>query len=329
VKGRWRRGLNLAAFVTAVWWIVLELFGEDPLRFLVGAVGSAADLERTLDGATPLVFTGLAVAVPFRAGLFNIGAEGQLVVAAFAAGTVAAVFAGLPAFLLLPLVFLGSVAAGTVWGGIAGFLRVRLSVHEVIGTILLNFIAFAVCAWLLREYGMTGMEPKTAEIGDSIRLPRGPLPLLLAVLVAVAFDFLLFRSRPGLLLRAHGGNPQAAATVGVQGGRVVMSCFLAAGGLAALAGTTQVLAVHGSYVEGFSPGYGFTGIAVALLAGNRPAFVVPAALLFAMLRSGAFAMDAMAGIPRESVGLLEVLVIVLVASRRLYRRPVRGGEVPA
>jgi len=318
--------LNLAVFITAVWWIVLELAGEDPLAFLAGAVGSPADLARTLDGATPLVFTGLAVAIPFRAGLFNIGAEGQLVVAGFTAGTIAAQCSGLPPVLLLVLVFVASIAAGMLWGGIAGYFRARLKVHEVIGTILLNFIAFALVAWLLRESGMSGMEPKTDDAPAAILLPRGWLPLVIAVVVALTADFLLFRSRPGLLLRAFGGNAKAAAAAGVDGGRTIVASLVIGGGLAALAGTTQVLGVHGSYVEGFSPGYGFTGIAVALLAGNRPALVVVSALLFAMLRSGAFAMDAMAGIPRESVGLLEVLIIVLVASRTVRGR---GREATA
>lgn len=316
------RGLNVAVAVTAVWWIVLILAGEEPWALLAGAIGTRADLARTLDGATPLIFTGLAVAIPYRAGLFNIGAEGQLVLAGFVAGFVGACFADLPPFLLLPFVVLASAATGMIWGGIAGFLRARLRVHEVIGTILLNFIAYTVAVFLLGRVGYQGMEPKTAPVPEAILLPRGWGPLLVAALIALAVDFFLFRTRAGLALRAHGGSPRAAEASGARGGRIVVAAFLLAGGLAGLAGTSQVLGVHGSYVEGFSPGYGFTGIAVALLAANRPAFVILSALLFALLRSGAFAMDAMAGIPRESVGLLEVLVIVLVAARAL-RRPRR------
>ena len=327
---RFLPGLNLAAFVAAGWWIALTLAGEDPGAFILGAIGSRADLARTLDGATPLIFTGLAVAIPYRAGLFNIGAEGQLVTAGFTAGFVGAQFGHLPPVVLLPLIVLASMAAGTLWGAIAGFLRARLGVHEVIGTILLNFIAWTVVKFLLAQVGFQGMEPKTADVPAAVMLPRGWGPLLVAAAFALAADFLLFRTRFGLNLRAFGGRPKAAEAAGARGGRIIVASFLIAGGLAALAGTTQVLGVHGSYVEGFSPGYGFTGIAVALLAGCRPALVVPSALLFALLRSGAFAMDAMAGIPRESVGLLEVLVIVLVASKAI-RKPKRrrGGEVAA
>jgi len=323
------RGVNLAVFITAAWWIVLTLFGEEPWALLVGAIGTRADLARTLDGATPLIFTGLAVAIPYRAGLFNIGAEGQLVMAGFVAGFVGAYFANLPPFLLLPLVVVASAAAGMIWGGIAGFLRARLAVHEVIGTILLNFIAYTLATFLLRLVGYQGMEPKTADVPAAILLPRGWAPLLIAAAVALSMDFLLFRTRFGLLLRAFGGSPKTAVAAGARGGMIVVGGMLLAGGLAGLAGTSQVLGVHGSYVQGFSPGYGFTGIAVALLAANRPAFVIPAALLFALLRSGAFAMDAMAGIPRESVGLLEVLVIVLVASRAIRNPRRRAKEAAA
>ncbi|MEN8149459.1 MAG: ABC transporter permease [Planctomycetota bacterium] len=327
---RFLAGLELAAIVTSVWWIVLSLAGEDPGAFILGAIGTRADLARTLDGATPLIFTGLAVAIPYRAGLFNIGAEGQLVTAGFVAGFVGAHFAYLPPALLLPLIVASSMAAGTLWGAVAGWLRARLAIHEVIATILLNFIAFSLVSFLLAEVGYQGMEPKTADVPPAVMLPRGWGPLLVAAAFALAADWLLFRTRFGLILRAFGGRPKAAEAAGAKGGRIILASFLIAGGLAALAGTTQVLGVHGSYVEGFSPGYGFTGIAVALLAGCRPAFVVLSALLFALLRSGAFAMDAMAGIPRESVGLLEVLVIVLVASEAI-RKPRRraGKEVTA
>jgi simple sugar transport system permease protein len=325
------RALRLTILVLSVCCFALLLSGESPwhvfLALLHGAVGTKADVARTLGGATPLIFTGLAVAIPFRAGLFNIGAEGQLIVAGFTAGVLATF--NVPLFLLPVLVFAAAMAAGALWGGVAGVFRAKLGVHEVIGTILMNFIAVYLVAWLLREIGLAGMEPKTENVPEAVRLPEifpgsgAGLGLAIAIAIAIAADFLLFRTRAGLLLRAWGGNPSAATAAGARGVRIVVVSMVIGGGCAALAGVTQVLGVHGAYVEGFSPGYGFTGIAVALLAANRPAGVILAALLFAGLRSGAFAMDALAGIPRESVGILEVLVIVLVASERF--RAGKGG----
>jgi len=320
--------LALLALGLAV--LVLLLFGESPYHLgkalLRGAFGTHTDLARTLAGAVPLIFTGLAVAIPFRAGLFNIGAEGQLVLAGFAAGLTATVCSGLPTAALLPLVVLVALLAGMIPAGIAGVLRARLGIHEVIVTILLNFLVFSLVMWLLRveSFGlMSGMEPKTPEIPEGIRLTE-IVPgtgigtaLLVAVLIAVLAEVALFRTKPGLMLRARGGNPRAAETVGVNSGRVIFCSMVIGGAFASLAGVQQVLEVHDSYIEGFSPGYGFTGIAVALLGANRPLGVVLAALFFAVLRSGAFAMDALAGIPREAVGVLEVMIILLVAAERI------------
>ena len=319
----------------------LLMLGESPLHLagmlLRHAFGTRADIARTLSGAVPLIFTGLAVAIPFRAGLFNIGAEGQLVLAAFVAGVAATVFSGLPVVVLLPLVVIAAMLAGMIPAGLAGWMRARLGLHEVIVTILLNLIVISLVKWLLRveSFGLKpGMEPKTAAVPEGLRLGVA-IPgtgigtaLVVAVLIAVVAEILLFRTRPGLMLRARGGNPRAAETVGVRSGRVILGSMLLGGVFASFAGTQQVLEIHGSYLEGFSPGYGFMGIAVALLGANRPLGVVLAALFFAMLRSGAFAMDALAGIPREAVGLLEVLIIVLVASERI-RSSFRKSRGPA
>lgn len=328
------RALRLVLLVLTLCCFALLVAGESPwhvlLALLRGAFGTKADIARTLGGATPLIFTGLAVAIPYRAGLFNIGAEGQLLVAGFTAGVLGTL--DVPVYLLPVLVFAVATAAGVLWGGLAGMLKAKVGIHEVIGTILLNFIAVYVVAWLLRLIGLSGMEPKTEDVPEAIRLPGffpgsgAGLGLAIAVMLAIGADLLLFRTRAGLLLRAWGGNPRAAVAAGARGGRIVIGAMVIGGGCAAMAGITQVLGVHGSYVEGFSPGYGFTGIAVALLALNRPAGVILAALLFAMLRSGAFAMDALAGIPRETVGILEVVVIVVVASERLRTGRQRAGR---
>jgi simple sugar transport system permease protein len=166
------------------------------------------------------------------------------------------------------------------------------------------------------------MEPKTPDIPGGLAWPEAipgsgiGMGLVVAIVVAVLAELVLFRTRAGLMLRATGGNAAAARAAGVPTAKVIVLSLAAGGALASLAGVQQTLEVHGAYLEGFSPGYGFTAIAVALLAASRPLLVVPAALLFAVLRSGAFVMDALAGVPRETVALVEVLVILLVASER-------------
>jgi simple sugar transport system permease protein len=321
-----RAGALALAAATAL----LLLAGESPwhvfLALVRGAFGTQEDLARTFAGVTPLVFAGLAVAIPYRAGLFNIGAEGQLVLAGLAAGVLGAKLAGVPAGVLLPMTVLAGILAGTTWAAAAGFLKARLGIHEVIVTLLLNFIAWSLADWVLRTPLLSlveGMEPKTPDVPAGIRVPA-LIPglglgwgLVVAAILAFLLDLGLFRTRAGLALRAWGGNPRAAAAAGVRGGRVVFLAMAAGGGLAGLAGVQQVLVVHGSYVEGFSPGFGFTGIAVALLGGGRPLGVLLAAFFFAVLRSGAFAMDALVGVPRETVGVMEALVILLVASEKL------------
>jgi simple sugar transport system permease protein len=245
----------------------------------------------------------------------------------------ATVFADLPPVVLLPLVVVLAMVAGMIPAGMAGWMRARLRIHEVIATILQNFILYSLVMWLLRveRFGlMAGMEPKTAGIPEGIRLGQAiPVTgICTALVIAVIAEVGLFRTKPGLMLRARGGNPRAAEAVGVRSGRVIVGSMLLSGVFASLAGTQQVLEVHHSYIEGFSPGYGFAGIAVALLGASRPLGVVLAALFFAVLRSGAFAMDALAGIPREAVGLLEVLIILLVASDRI-RGAFRGKPAAA
>jgi len=329
--------VHILVFALALGGLALLAAGESPwhilLALLRGAFGSSDDFARTMRGATPLIFTGLAVAIPFRAGLFNIGGEGQMILAAFTAAAVGHWLAALPIFLLLPACFLAAIAAGAAWGAIAGLFRGRLGVHEVIVTILLNFLCYHLVAYLLRNLASLSpegtAEPKTEELISGLRLGEivpGTgigICLVLAVALALLAEFVLLRTKPGLALRAFGGNPRAAAAVGISSKKVILLTMVTGGGFAALAGVQQVLAEHGSYLEGFSPGLGFTGIAVALLGANRPIGVIFAALFFAVLRSGAFAMDALAGIPREAVKLVEVVVILLVASELIRGMMVR------
>jgi simple sugar transport system permease protein len=331
------RALLLATLVGS---LLLLLLGENPaLAFgalLEGAFGSWRALGRTLQDATPLMITGLAVALAYRAGLFNIGVEGQMVLAALAAGAVGAALAETPG-LAAAAALAAALVVGAAWAALAGLLRAAFRVHEVLATIMLNFVAFALASWLLQLPGIRepGPIPQTPALPPGGRLPGlgagWSSGILLGPIAAALVSLLLVRTRPGFEIRAVGLREEAARAGGVRVGRTLVLAMALSGALAGLAGADQVLGVHGRYVEGFSPGYGFLGIAVAFLALQRPLAVIPAALLLGAFKSGSLAMDALTTAPREIVLILQALVLVFVAAeawaarRRRLRRRVEGS----
>jgi len=303
---------------------VVAVLGYDPFRTLAavthGAFGSGSSIHGTLVETVPLVFAGLAVALPLRLGLFNIGAEGQLILGGLAGGLVAAV---VPAAVAIPLAVLVAALVGGVWGGIPGFLRARLGVHEVLSTILMNLVAIPLAGlvisqrWAKAEGDILQTEAATAT------LPHVYPALAFAVLVALAFDVWLSRTRTGLTARAIGHAPRASRVLGLPVGRGIFWSLTAAGALAGLVGAQQVLDQHGRYVDGFSPGFGFTAIAVALLGRSTGVGVILAALALGALRSGAFAMDALGVAPREAASIVQGVVILVAAALAGARL---GGE---
>jgi general nucleoside transport system permease protein len=313
--------------------------GENPLhvaRILwKSAFGSSYDMGMTLFYTTPLIFTGLSVAVAFQAGLFNIGAEGQLTLGALAAGVtgvlwpnlpVAALFAGLAAFL-----------AGTVWGAIPGWLRAKRGSHEVINTIMLNFIAAGIASYvtLYLFKNPTTQNPETRPVGTGYLIHQfgvfGGAPvstaLLLAVVAAVLVWVFLWRTVVGYELRAVGQNDAAARAAGIDAGRIRILAMCLAGGLAGLVGVGEVLGNAGKFRLGFSPQYGFIGIAVALLGRNRPGGVVAAALLFGALHKGTADLDLETEhVTREVSLILQALIILSVSAEGLWSWMKRRGE---
>lgn len=318
--------------------VFIAAIGEDPLAvyalMLRESLGTGYGLGQTLFKATPLVFTGLAVALGFRAGLFNIGAEGQLYLGGLAAALTGAALAGLPAVLLLPLALLAAAAAGAAWGTVPGLLKARFGAHEVINTIMLNFVAFALASFL----GRFVFEPatvRTAAVGAGAELARldvlfpalrgSPvnLSLPLALLAAAGTGLLLFGTRLGYELRAVGLNAPAAEYGGVSIGRVQVAAMALSGGLAGLGGVNFVLGYKHYFEMNFSAGAGFLGIAVALLGRNHPAGVVVAALFFGALSYGGLVINQR--VPKELVDVLQGLVILMAISaqvvmERLARR---------
>ena len=315
--------------------LLLVVTGHDPARALQalarGAAGSwYAFTSATLVRAVPLALTGLAVALAFRAGLLNIGAEGQLLTGAAAtAAVLGALGPGLGA-LALPLALLAGCAAGAAWAGIAALLRQRFGVLEVISTIMLNFVALNLVGWLVRGplQEPSRIYPQSAALPKALQLPivlsgtRLHLGVVFAVGLAVALWWWLTQTAGGFRLRAVGQNAHAAATIGrVSVARVTALAFLASGALAGLAGAVELSGITFALYENISPGYGYTAIAVALLARLHPVGVLGTALLFGALQAGANAMQRDAGVPITLVQVVEALLILLVlAGDRLGSR---------
>ena len=290
--------------------------------------------------ATPYIFAGLSVAIGFRCGLFNIGAEGQFFIGALCAAFVGYSIKGVPAFIHLPLALLGGALGGAVWGMIPGFLKARFGAHEVVNTIMMNWIAFRLSDWLLNgPMKASGFRPVTPNIQLTAELPRffsAPLRFnwgfVLALVMAYVVYWFLFKTTLGFEIRSVGANPDAAKYAGMNIIRNFVLVMALAGGLAGLAGTAQVLGVDHWVGQGFSAGYGFDAIALALLGKSHPFGVVLAALLFGFLRSGATEMQSMAGIPIDIISIIQGLVIIFIAApgiiRWIYRiRSIKGEDI--
>jgi ABC-type uncharacterized transport system permease subunit len=323
--------------------LLIAAVGDDPVAVYGLLLGSALSwpdgIGYTLFYATPLIFTGLAVAVAFRAGLFNVGAEGQLYAGAFAAAWVGIACSALPAWLLAPLAGAAAVAAGGAWGALPGLLKARFGAHEVITTIMLNFIAVALAAYLtahhykqpgdaILETRPIGAGAHMARLGSLVPGLPARIPLNLAFPAALAacglVYLLLWRTRWGYELRVTGANPDAAAYGGIAVGRQLVLGMAISGGLAGMVGINEVLGYRYRYYDGFSAGYGFTGIAVALLGRNHPAGVALAALLFgALARGGLFVGIFSEHVSRDLVLVLQGLAILFVAAQRLPRSAAR------
>ena len=296
-----------------------------------GSLGSwYAFTSATLVRAIPLMLTGVAVAIAFRAGVLNIGAEGQLLAGAAAGAAVALSLGSLPAVIVVVLALIASAVGGAGWAAIAAFLRSRFGVLEVISTIMLNFVALHAVSYLVRGplQEPTHVYPQSSTIGEAIHLPRiigaGRLHsgLLLALGTCIVAGWVLRRTAAGFRLIAAGESPSAASSAG---GIDVMATttltFLVSGALAGLAGGVEVLGVTFALYENISPGYGYTAIAVALLARLDPWRVVATALLFGGLEAGAGAMQRDAGVPSTLVTVIEAaLILAVVAVGALRRR---------
>lgn len=321
----------------------------DPTRIREAlASGDALEIRRafnpifeSLVTSTPFIFAGLAVALGFQTGLFNIGAEGQLFMGATAATIVGYSFAGLPLIIHLPLALIAGFIGGGLWGMIPGWLKAKTGAHEVINTIMMNFIAIQFLNWLLRGpiRDPDSTNPISPLIAESARLPqffdqpiRFHLGFFLALIAAVVVWWFLYKTKWGFELRMVGANPSAARYAGVNIVNATVIAMTLSGAFAGLAGANEILGVNHRLTSSFSAGIGFDAIALALLGKNHPAGVVFAALLFGTLKSGATRMQVAAGIPVDIIAVVQALVLAFIAApaivRTIYRlrQPAEGDE---
>ncbi len=315
--------LVLVAIGASPWATFRTIFGG-PLHDGFGASEVAVR-------AVPLTLVALGVAISFRSGILNIGAEGQMQVGILASTAVALALPRLPGAVLLPLSLLAGAAAGAAWGGIAGWLRARLEVNEILSTVMLNYIAAQLYTFLLRGPMIDPDELMTGSgTPQSMRLPRAAwldrmVPgtrlhtgLLLALALAFLVWLLLWRTTLGYRLRAAGAEARAARYAGIHVERSLVVAMLLAGGLAGLAGSVEVAGVHHRAIEAISAGYGFAGIVVALFGALHPAGIVPAAAFFGLMLVGADMTQRSAGVPANMVLVLEGVIILAIVSAGMY-----------
>lgn len=292
----------------------------------VGAVGTMKNLANTLASSIPLIFAGLAVAVSSKAGLLNLGVEGQLYMGAMAATLCGLYLPATNRFILLIAIMIASMLGGMLWALIPGVLKAKFGTHEVIVAIMLNYVAELFTTYLIivpfREHGSTVNQ--TAEIPKAARLsklfPRTQLTtaFILAVIVAIIVWFLLRRTTLGFKISAVGGNRDAARAGGINPTTYVIIAMLISGAIASFAGTTEVVGKYFRFRENFSPGFGFTGLAVAVLARNNPFGVIATSILFGGLSTGCLYMSRITGISGHMSNVIQSIIILLVSAPRLF-----------
>jgi len=306
--------------------ILIAIAGINPVdayaALLEGAFGSLSGLGLTLQKTVPLLFAGLGVAFAFRCGLFNIGGEGQLHMGALLGGWLALTFAGLPAPVLLPAVLIASFIGGGIWGAIPGLLRAKWNMSEIITTILMNYIGFWFVSFMLHGplQESRGYYPQSEILPGASWLPiiwpaaRVHLGLVLALLAAAGVYVVLWRTTIGYQIRAVGSNRRAAEYSGIPAVRSMVLAMFVSGGLMGLAGAAEILGVQHRLSDFFSPGYGFDGIAVALLGYTHPVGVALAAVFFGGLRAGFNAIQRTEGLPLAMAQVVQGLTLILVVS---------------
>jgi ABC-type uncharacterized transport system permease subunit len=322
--------LGLTLLVAALCAVLLAVTGVNPLRAYLeivrGAFGSPNAIAECLVYATPITLTALSVILCFRCGLWNIGADGQLYIGAIAAVGVGFNTMNLPGALVLPGMLVAGFAAGAAYAAIPAFLRLRFGSSEVIVTIMMNFLAATFAIYLIGGPWASGITPATGPIVSSGVLPiiipgtRLSAGFIIALLAAAILSRVLSSSVFGFQVRTIGQNINAAKYAGIRVNRTMFLSFAAGGGLAGLAGFGEIAGIYHNLPAGLSPGFGYTGIVVALLAKLNPVRAVVVAFLLGALNVGADSMQRALGVPVSIVAIMEGLLILLILAARLIDR---------
>lgn len=336
-------GRSLGQGLAASWEIVAKTYSSlflgafgDPAKISAAfASGDTALIQKSLTPffdslvvTTPYLFTGVAVALGFKAGLFNIGAEGQVLVGGIAAAWAGWTFTGLSPWIHVPLAMLTGALAGAAWGFVPGWLKVKTGAHEVITTIMMNYIAYYLIYYLISSPFRDPNEvvPKTRWILDSAHLYRFfPDPIrfhlgfFIAIAVAILVWFILFKTTWGYEIRSVGLNPNASRYAGMNITAVTVAAMSLSGAIAGMAGANEILGVSWRQSQALASGYGFDSIALALLAGNHPLGVILTALLFGFLKSGSRVMQISAGVPVYIINILQAFIIMFIAAPAIIR----------
>lgn len=324
----------------AVGSVIIVMMGHSPLdafsALLKGAVGNRRAVFNTIAMSIPLMFTGLAVAVGQRGGMLNIGAEGQLYIGAMGYAVFALTFPNLPKLLMLPIGFLIGMIAGGLWGAIPGYLKAKRGINEVIVCIMLNYVASLFTSYLVNgPFKGEGMEAHTDPLPAAAQIERYASDSILgnSIIVAVIFVimlyFLLWKTNLGYKIRAVGLNRTAGEAAGVDVTSIIVVTMIICGAMAALAGITEISGNISRFRENFSPSFGFSGIAVSILARNHPIAIVFTALLFGLLNSGSMNMSMTTSISTNITTVIQSLVIIFVAAPKIFdflKQRKRGSE---
>ena len=318
----------ICAAALAVFGAILLLAGKDPLKAYADTfsytLANAYGFSELLVRMTPLLLTAVAVALPSRLGLINVGGEGQLYMGAWLASAGALLFPGLPAGILLPLVVVLGFLGGAIWGAIPGILRAAKLVNETIATLLLNYIAPLIVSFFIfgpwRSVDNSAY-PQSSAFPEAARLPsffntRIHAGLLISLVVLLAYWLVLEKTRWGISMRAIGGNGEAAQRLGIPVAAWIVVALAIGGGLAGLAGMGEVMGIHGRLRQGLSPGYGFTGFLISWLAGGRPLGILFMAFLFAIITSAGDTLQITQGLPYSVVNILLAMILFIVLARR-------------
>ena len=318
--------------------ILLLISGASPLEayraLFRGSFGDARAIGRTLEKATPLVFSGLAVAFAFKAGLFNIGAQGQLIFGAVTAAAIGFMIEGLPPLVHAPLALLGGALAGALFGAIPGMLKTYTGAHEVITTIMLNYVAINFTDYLangpLKDPTPGNIVARTPAIEASARIPAlGSIPIgfIIALAVAAATWWLLWHTTIGYEIRTVGLNPAAARYAGMRVSLTIILTMALSGLMAGMGGAVETLGIIGRFQPGFNVGLGFDGITIALLGKTHPLGVIPAALLVGAMRAGSSQMQFDANVATEIIDVILAIILFFVAAETIMRWILRTRAV--